>query len=80
MAVNVIFVPGQIDVAEALMEIDGATGVVTIIVITLLEAIGPVTQGVLLVTTQFTVFPLASEELLYVVLFVPTGEPFTNHW
>jgi hypothetical protein len=62
--VKLTLAPGQIDVADALMEIDGATGVVTFIVITLLEAVGPVTQGVLLVTTQLTVLPFRSEEVL----------------
>jgi hypothetical protein len=63
-AVKVTFVPGQIEVADALIETDGAKGVVTFIVMVLLEAIGPVTQGVLLVTTQYTVFPFNREELL----------------
>ena len=63
-AVKVTFVPGQIEVADALIETDGAIGVVTFIVMVLLEAIGPVTQGVLLVTTQYTVFPFNREELL----------------
>jgi hypothetical protein len=79
VAVNVVEVPAQIVVADAAIETAGVTGVVTDIVITLLFAVAPLTQGALLVSKQLTVFPLNKVEVVYVALFVPTGEPFTNH-
>jgi hypothetical protein len=80
VAVNVTLVPEQIVVAEAEIEIVGVTGVVTDIVMTLLVAVVPFTHGALLVTTQLTVLPAASDALLYVELFVPTGDPLRYHW
>ena len=76
---NVTFVPGQIEVKEEDIETDGETGFVTLIVIVLLFAVEPFTQGELLVKIQLTISPVAREEVLKVALFVPTGMPFWNH-
>jgi hypothetical protein len=77
--VNVTFVPAQIVVAEAEIETAGVTGVVTLIVIELLVAVDPFTHGALLVTTQLITSPFINDPLLYAELFVPTGDPFSNH-
>ena len=76
---NVTFVPGQIEVAEEVIETDGETGFVTLIVIVLLFAVAPFTQGELLVKIQLIMSPVAKEEVLKVALLVPTGVPFWNH-
>jgi hypothetical protein len=60
VAVNVTDVPAQIVVVEALIETAGVTGVVTVIVMMLLVAVGEVTHVTLLVRTQLTVFPFAN--------------------
>jgi len=57
----------------------GVTMFETLIVIVLLAATVPFTQGELLVTEQLTVLPSARPALLYVGLFVPTGEPLSIH-
>ena len=64
VAVNVTAVPSQIVVAEAAIETAGVTGVVTLKVIVLLVAVVTVGQVALLVRTQLTTAPFASELLL----------------
>jgi hypothetical protein len=66
-------------VVEALIETAGVIGELTVIVIVLLVAVGLVTQTTLLVITQFTVFPVTNALLVYVFVFVPTGDPFRYH-
>ena len=58
------FVPAQIVVAEDAMEIVGVTMFDTFIVIVLLVAATPFTQGELLVTTQLIVVPFVKAALL----------------
>lgn len=67
-------------VVEA-VEIDtvGVTGVTTLMVMVLLVAICPETQGELLVMTQFTVLPSIGLVILNDELLVPTGAPFKYH-
>ena len=79
VAVKVTLVPEHIVVAEAEMLIlTGKLGLT--VMVTVLEVAGlPVAQVALEVITQVTVFPLANELLVYVVLFVPTFDPFSFH-
>ena len=56
----------------------GVTIAFTVIVIELLETAGDA-QEILLVIWQLTTFPFDSVALVYVGLFVPTGDPFRNH-
>jgi hypothetical protein len=50
-------------VADAAIEIAGVTGVVTVMVIVLLVAVGLLTHGILLVSTHDTLAPLLNEEV-----------------
>jgi hypothetical protein len=77
--VKVTDVPEQIVVAEATIETEVATGEVTIMVMALLVTVVVEGQTALLVKTQVTISPLAKVTLLYVELFVPTGDPFNIH-
>lgn len=52
----------------------------TVIVIVLLDTLDEVTQPNEEVITQVMVFPFVTDEVVYVLLFVPTGEPFRYHW
>ena len=77
---NVTFVPEQIVLPVLLlMETDGVTEAVTVIVIVLLLAVVGEAQVALLVKVQVTVFPLASVLSLKVALLLPALEPFTFH-
>lgn len=67
-------------VAVELIETVGVTGVVTLNVITLLVDVAVVKHVALLVIIQLTLLPFANVLFVYVALFVPTGEPFSNHW
>jgi hypothetical protein len=80
VAVNVTLVPEQIVVAVLAMLTAVATGGFTVIVMPLLVAEVVVTQLSEEVSWQETTSPLFSVDEVYVALFVPTGEPFTNHW
>ena len=51
----------------------------TVIVVTVLVAGLPVTQFAFEVNTTVTMSPFANVVLLYVLLLVPTLEPFTFH-
>ena len=80
-AVNVTLVPAQmllpwLETIEAV----GAALLFTVIVIALLTAVAGLGQLRLLVIWQVTVWPLVSEDVTYVALFVPAGDPSTNHW
>ena len=66
-------VPGLADTVT-----EGVTIAFTVIVTELLETAGDA-QPKLLVISQLTTFPCESVALVYVELFVPTGEPFRNH-
>lgn len=80
VAVKVTGVPAQMDVpglATIVAEV-GFNGF-TVMLIALLVAVEDVTQLNEEVKTQVTTSPFASVEELYVVLFVPTLEPFNFH-
>jgi hypothetical protein len=57
----------------------GVTTGLTVIVKGLESAVGVVAQVELLVSTQLTISPLFNPEVVYVLLFVPTPDPFTCH-
>ena len=80
VAVNVILVPAQIAPA-GLAAIDTLTGKFgfTDIVIVFDVAGLPVAHVALEVNTQVIKSPFASDELVYVVEFVPTFVPFNFH-
>ena len=78
IAVNVRLLPEQIDVDDALIETDGVTELV-VIVITLLEVVGVVTQLALEVMTTLTWSPFASALDVKVAELVPAFTPFTAH-
>ncbi len=63
VAVNVTEVPAQIVVADAAIETAGVTGVVTDMFIVLLVAVGLLTHGILLVSTQDMLAPLINEDV-----------------
>jgi hypothetical protein len=56
------------------------TTALTVIVTWLLVTVVMVGQVALLVSTQLTTSLFTNAELLYVSLFIPTGEPFSTHW
>lgn len=79
VAVKVTLVPEQIGLEEAaIATLAGRTGFT--VMVTVLEVAGlPVAQVAFEVITQLIVFPLASALFEYVVLLVPTLEPFSFH-
>ena len=80
MAVNERGSPEQIcPVGLAAMLTAGVTLAFTVIVITLLIAVGMVLHWALLVITHSMVDPVVSVEVVNVALLVPTGLPFTRH-
>ena len=76
---NVTAVPEQIVVAEAAMETSAVTTGFAVKVIALLVTIVVAGQTALLVSSQLTISPVVKPALLYVLLFVPTGDPFSIH-
>ena len=62
------------------MEMVGVAVLFTVIVIALLLAIAGIGQLKLLDISQVTTSASFNVDVMYVALFVPTGEPFTNHW
>lgn len=76
---NVMDVPAQMVVDEAVIDTAGVTGVVTAMVNALLVAVAEVTQVKLEVKTQVTISPFANEVELKVALLVPTFDPFIFH-
>jgi hypothetical protein len=77
--VNVTLVPKQIDVDDALIETEGVTELV-VMVITLLLAVAVVVQFALEVMMQLTWSPLASVlDVKSVAELVPTFTPFICH-
>jgi hypothetical protein len=79
--VKVIKSPSQpVVLGDAAMVTLGVSYAKTIIVIELLVAEAGDGHVSLLVSTQATTSPLAKVLLVYVVLFVPTFDPFTVHW
>ncbi len=72
-------VPAQIVVADAVIDTDGVTEEVTIMMIALLVAVDVVVHGALLVNTTVTtslLFKVVEEK---VGLLVPAFTPFTFH-
>ena len=78
VAVNVMLLTGQIEVEEALIETDGVTELV-VIVITLLVAVDVVAQLTLDVMITVTWSLFASELDVNMGEFVPAFTPFTCH-
>ena len=78
VAVNVILLAAQIEVEEALIETDGVTELV-VIVITLLVAVDVVVQLALDVMITVTWSLFASEPDVNVGELVPAFTPFTCH-
>ena len=78
VAVNVTLFPEQIDVDEALMETDGATELV-VMVITLLVAVAVVVQLALELMMRLTWSPLASVLDVNVAELAPAFVPFICH-
>jgi hypothetical protein len=79
VAVNVTLFPAQIDVDDALIETDGVTELV-VMVITLLVAVAVVAQLALEVMMRLTWSPLASVLDVKVAELVPAFTPFIAHW
>ena len=78
VAVNVILLPAQIEVDEALIETDGVTELV-VIVMTLLVPVKVVVQLALDVMITVTWSLLASEPDVNVAELIPAFTPFTCH-
>ena len=78
VAVNVILLPAQIEVDEALIETDGVTELV-VIVMTLLVPVKVVVQLALDVMITVTWSLFASELDVNVAELVPAFAPFTCH-
>ena len=78
VAVNVILLPAQIEVEEALIETDGVTELV-VIVTALLVAVEVVAQLAFDVIIAVTWSLFASELEVNVVELVPAFTPFTCH-
>ena len=79
IAVNVTLLPEQIDVDDALIETDGVTELV-VMVMTLLVAVAVVVQLALDVMITLTWSPLASVLDVNVAELVPAFTPLTCHW
>ena len=78
VAVNVILLPAQIEVEEALIETEGVTELV-VIVMTLLVAVEVVVQLALDVMITVTWSLFASEPDVNVAELIPAFTPFTCH-
>ena len=78
VAVKVTVFPEQIEVDDALMETDGVTDAV-VVLITLLVAVTVVVQLALEVMITLTWSPLASELDVNVGALVPAFTPFICH-
>jgi hypothetical protein len=78
VAVNVTVLPEQIDVDDALIETDGVTELV-VMVITLLRAVAVVMQLAFEFMITVTWSPLASVLEVNVGEFVPAFTPFICH-
>ena len=78
VAVNVMLLPAQIEVDEALIETDGVTEL-AVVVITLLVAVKVVVQLALDVMITVTWSLFASELDVNMGEFVPAFTPFTCH-
>ena len=80
VAVNITVVPEQMLLPVlALIETEGVTELLTVIVIVLLLAVVGEAQVALLVRVQVTVFPLERVLSLKVALLLPALLPFTFH-
>jgi hypothetical protein len=77
--VNVTLFPEQTEVDEALIETDGVTDAV-VMVITLLVAVAVVMQLALEVMIKLTWSPFASVLDVKVDALVPAFTPFICHW
>jgi len=78
VAVNVTLLPAQIEVDDALIETDGVTELV-VMVITLLRAVDVVVQLAFEVMVTLTWSPLASVLEVKVAELVPAITPLTCH-
>ena len=81
VAVKTTFVPKQL-LEPVLLEIltEFEINGFTVIVMLLLVAVEEVTQLNDDVIVQEITSPLFNDDEVYVLLFVPTGEPFRYHW
>jgi hypothetical protein len=79
-AVKVILVPLQTAPLGLALTVMVGTSMGFTVMVTWALAVVAVTHVTLLVMVQETTCPLASVELLYVAVLVPTGLPSTNHW
>ena len=79
VAVNVTDALGQIDVVGVLIETEGVTAELMVIVIALEVAVVGDAQLAVEVMTHVTTAPFVSEVVVNVALFVPALVPFTFH-
>jgi hypothetical protein len=79
VAVNVTVFPEQIDVDDALIETEGVTEFV-VMVITLLPAVDEAAQLALDVMITLTWSPLVSVVGANIGAFIPALAPFICHW
>jgi hypothetical protein len=79
-AVKVPLAPAQLDKLLTETVTEGATDVLTFIVIVFELAVGWAVQFALEVRTQVTWSPLIRALFEYVLLFAPTVEPLSIHW
>lgn len=77
---NVTAVPAQIVVAEAATVTEGVNDEATVMVMLLLDAVDDVTQLAEEVSVHVITIPFVNVVEVYVLLFVPTAEPFRYHW
>lgn len=80
VAVKVIEVPAQILLPLVTIETEGVTLPFTIIIIAFEVAVGTLGQAALLVNSQVTISPPASDALLKLAVLEPVLLPFTFHW
>lgn len=76
---NVTVCPEQTDVDAVEIVTDAAASGVTVIVTEFEVAGDPVAQDALDVITQVTTSPFPKEDEMYVLLLVPTFDPFLFH-
>ena len=79
MAVKLTFDPKQMVELLLLILTEAGMEELTVIVMLLLEAVEEVTQLSEDVSVQVITSPLFSEEVVYVLLHNPTGDPFRYH-
>ena len=80
VAVKITEVPAQILLPLVTIDTKGVTLPFTVIVIALEVAVGTLGLAALLVNSQVTISPPASDALLKLGLFEPALLPLTFHW